>query len=87
MCPSISISECNSQLCQLILSVVPELYQAATYKVSEDGSFEIVDEKTADKVKMIQRTQSVCKVKLGLDTAELTEVFDRYLEILHCLKE
>uniref|UniRef100_A0A8C3LH34 Bifunctional peptidase and (3S)-lysyl hydroxylase JMJD7 n=1 Tax=Chrysolophus pictus TaxID=9089 RepID=A0A8C3LH34_CHRPC len=30
-----------------------ELYQAATYKVSEDGSFEIVDEKTADKVPWI----------------------------------
>lgn len=64
--------------------MIPELYQAATYKVSEDGSFEIVDEKTADKVKTIRRTQSICKVKLGLDTAEL---FDMYLEILHCLKE
>lgn len=30
-----------------------ELYQAATYKVSEDGSFEIVDEKTAEKVPWI----------------------------------
>lgn len=52
-CPSISFSEYYSVLCHLILSVVPELYQPATYHVSEDGSFEIVDEKTADKVKMI----------------------------------
>lgn len=87
MCPSISVSEYYSQLCHLILSVIAELYQAATYKVSEDGSFEIVDEKTAEKVKTIQRTQSVCKVKLDLDTTELTEVSDRYLEILHYLKE
>ncbi|KAJ7403164.1 JmjC domain-containing protein 7 [Pitangus sulphuratus] len=37
----------------LVLSLVPELYQPATYQVSEDGSFEIVDEKTADKVPWI----------------------------------
>ncbi|OXB72480.1 UNVERIFIED_CONTAM: hypothetical protein H355_002751 [Colinus virginianus] len=35
------------------MSEALELYQAATYKVSEDGSFEIVDEKTADKVPWI----------------------------------
>lgn len=40
-----------SELCNLIISLVPELYQPATYRVSEDGSFEIVDEKTAEKVK------------------------------------
>lgn len=52
-CPAISFSEYYSELCHLILSMVPDLYQPATYQVSEDGSFEIVDEKSADKVKSI----------------------------------
>lgn len=52
-CPAISFSEYYSDLCHLILSVVPELYQPATYRVSEDGSFEIVDEKSEEKVKSI----------------------------------
>lgn len=47
------VSLSSAELCHLILSVVPELYQPATYQVSEDGSFEIVDEKSADKVKSI----------------------------------
>lgn len=48
-CTAVSFSE----LCNLILFLVPELYQPATYHVSEDGSFEIVDEKTAEKVKSL----------------------------------
>lgn len=48
-CTAVSFSE----LCHLILFLVPELYQPATYHVSEDGSFEIVDEKTAEKVKSL----------------------------------
>lgn len=52
-CPAIRFSEYYSELCHLILSMVPDLYQPATYQVSEDGSFEIVDEKSADKVKSI----------------------------------
>ncbi|OXB56552.1 hypothetical protein ASZ78_007262 [Callipepla squamata] len=48
-----SLSQYYSQLGHLIFSMIPELYQAATYKVSEDGSFEVVDEKTADKVPWI----------------------------------
>ncbi|KAK4822275.1 hypothetical protein QYF61_012350 [Mycteria americana] len=35
------------------MSEALELYQPATYQVSEDGSFEIVDEKSADKVPWI----------------------------------
>lgn len=50
--PLVSLST-TLELGHLILSVVPELYQPATYQVSEDGSFEIVDEKSADKVKSI----------------------------------
>lgn len=48
-----------SELCNSILSLVPELYQPATYHVSEDGSFEIVDDKTAEKVKSLSRMQLI----------------------------
>ncbi|RLW10011.1 hypothetical protein DV515_00002290 [Chloebia gouldiae] len=46
---SVTLSSVNRNLFYFML----QLYQPATYHISEDGSFEIVDEKTAEKVPWI----------------------------------
>lgn len=76
-----------SELCNSILSPVPELYQPATYHVSEDGSFEIVDEKTAEKVKSLSRMQLIQCGEFGALLSLQTKHIDRYLEILHYWEE